>query len=205
MRCAPLFLLWALALAGPVGAQGAAAQDAGPARTEIARQRADQAREHAGQEARCYQRFAVEDCLRQVRAQARAQERQLRAQEELLDAQQRRERAQLRQQDITQRQRAQHEREGPPAPVQSRERQPAAQAAPPAQGAQPRQAQRAQAQQERRSALQRQAAQVRERHEAQLQRAEERRVRRAQRMQEKTDSGKPVPAPLPGPAAPAVE
>lgn len=54
------------------------------------------------QEAQCYQRFAVEDCLQDVRRQQRKSEAQLRQRETALNDQERQERAAARRQTIAQ-------------------------------------------------------------------------------------------------------
>jgi len=66
-------------------------------------------------EAACYQRFAVEDCLRAERRSARAQRAVLQQREAVISDAERRERAALRLKDVAQRQAA-RDAETPPAP-----------------------------------------------------------------------------------------
>ena len=97
--------LWCVAASGVVAQTPAPPPASLPDRTHIQQQR--QAIDHTlrQQETACYQRFAVEDCLRKVRQHARQAQADLRQQAAALDADERRERADQRLHDIAERER----------------------------------------------------------------------------------------------------
>lgn len=193
-----LALLWAAA---------AQAQNA-PARPEASAARtAERKRIHLEQaaiatrlkqaETACYQRFAVEDCLRAERRQARAERAVLRQRESLLDDTERRERAALRLQDIEQR------RDAAQQPL------PRVAASRPAKGQNPqvpeqrarRQSERtdvAQAgQAKRQQERQQQAARDRQRQQDKLRAASDRKARVQQEQEQEKARGHQPAAPLP--------
>lgn len=105
--------LWsALAIAQEPAVQAPAAPSSAPSgvldrtaereRIRRERQAIDQSLQHA--QAACYQRFAVEDCLRAARRRAREDLAVLRQQESMMDDSERRERAALRLRSIEERQ-----------------------------------------------------------------------------------------------------
>ena len=90
----PQLLFCLLALAGPVGAQAPAPSDGLPERIASERQRLQAERDaleqrHEAWRRDCWQRFAVNDCLREVRRQYHAEVDPLRAQELTLNAEER--------------------------------------------------------------------------------------------------------------------
>lgn len=87
------------------------------ARKDIAAQRQDIATRQQAAEKACWQRFAVEDCLRQVRSQAREQDNVLREREVQINTQERQEKAAQRLRDIERKQ-----AEKVPAPMQANPR-----------------------------------------------------------------------------------
>lgn len=87
-------------------------------RQEIAAQRQDIAVRQQAAEKACWQRFAVEDCLRQARSQAREQDNVLRAREVQINTEERQEKAAQRLLEI---ERKQAEKRVP-APVQANPR-----------------------------------------------------------------------------------
>ena len=92
MRASSLLLCGALALPGLTGAQQSTAYDAEFDARERARIAAERSQAMAGYEqdqADCYQRFAVNDCLREVRQRRRVVVEELRRQEIVLNDQRR--------------------------------------------------------------------------------------------------------------------
>lgn len=172
-------------------------------RSAIAQQRAAITQQQAHNEAVCHQRFAVEDCLIDVRRQARTALAPLQARELELNQQERQERAAQRLRAIE----AKQAHTPPPAPLQTHTRKPAPDAAAVEQQENARAAEAAvRANQQR----QRQAAHAQERQTRQAQdaqrgqqaqqewadkqrRAEERRARAQQ--QAKPQQGQPLPVP----------
>lgn len=177
------WLVCCLAVLAPwagVNAQDLAADAAQAERERIARERNAITQQQAQDEGQCQQRFAVDDCLRSVRRQARERLHSLRQQEERLDEAQRQERAQRRLRAIELRQQ-EHAATQPPVPT--RQATPRQLKSAPAPSGDPRahaqQQQRAQAEKaQRRTALQEQAA---ERRRARLEKEEVARQRKAQR------------------------
>ncbi|MEZ5718587.1 MAG: hypothetical protein R3E55_09065 [Burkholderiaceae bacterium] len=187
----------------PLGASAPAEQEAharAAGREAVRKEREAIARSLRQAEAGCYQRFAVEDCLRDARRRARDVQAILRQREAVWDEAERQERAARRQQDIQQRQ---NER-AVPAPV--RPAAPRGRLDPEADQA--KAAQRAdhlvqkqedarKAQAQRRQAVQQQAAQARARHTERVQAAAARKARIQQRQAEDAAQGKKPAAPLP--------
>ena len=142
----------------------------------------------------CYQRFAVEGCLRAARRQARTDHAVLRQQESLMDDRERRERAAQRLQSIEDR-RSARAADAPEPPVISRPphsprplssaRRPAS--PPAAAGAN---------QEQRRQALQMRAAEERQRRMEKQQAAQERKARVQQRQAQEAARGRQPAAPL---------
>ncbi len=216
-RIGGLALLWAMAWSAfPVWAQLSEAQEA-EERARIQAQREVIAVQKQQDEAACYQRFAVEDCLQQVRRKYRQQESRLRKQEVQLNEARRKAREVERQQALaaSQAEAAKH----PPPAVQAQVRK--ACSTPDCQEAvreREQQAQeRARAQQQRvqshveqtrqrQDERERQAAAARER-QARLQaEVDAQRERRAQEQAQAAAQGKKPAAPLPltpPPATPA--
>ncbi|MGE5330786.1 MAG: hypothetical protein ACM3Q3_03385 [Nitrospirota bacterium] len=188
----------------PLGASAPAEQEAharAAGREAVRKEREAIARSLRQAEAGCYQRFAVEDCLRDARRRARDAQATLRQREAVWDEAERQERAARRRQDIQQRQ---NERGAVPAPV--RPAAPRARLDPEADQA--KAAQRAdhlvqkqedarKAQAQRRQAVQQQAAQARARHTERVQAAAARKARLQQRQAEDAAKGKKPAAPLP--------
>lgn len=79
------------------------AQQREATRADIARQRSDLQQRQQAQEALCHRRFAVQDCLNQVRSQFYLQRKALDTRAQQLDAQERQERAQARLREIDRR------------------------------------------------------------------------------------------------------
>lgn len=150
-------------------------------------------------EAACYQRFAVEDCLRAARRQAREALARIHQREQALDSAERHERAAQRLQEIEEREStrpvpALHEGATESRPLQTERDQEAAQ--------------RAQAQQAHRDAHQAsQAGQVqtraadaeraRQNQDAKRQAAQQRKARVQQSQADRAAAGHKMPAPLP--------
>ena len=90
-----LALIWlAQAATGqPTAAPGQAPMDIEAERRRIQAERLQEAERHTGQEATCYARFAVSDCLSANRAQRREVLDQLQKQESAIRAQERKEKA----------------------------------------------------------------------------------------------------------------
>ena len=182
---------------------GASAREA--ERADIERQRAAIAATQAQEEKACWQRFAVEDCLKDVRARARAQLAPLRAHELELNQQERQERAAERLRAIE----AKRANAPPPAPVQAHTRKPVPDAALRQQeGARAKEAAERAAQQRQRQADH--ARQVQEREAAEAERrskaeqAWSEKQRRAQQRREEAQQsaqpqrGQPLPVPPAG-------
>lgn len=147
-------------------------------------------------QAACYQRFAVEDCLRTARRRAREHLAVLRQQESMMDDRERRERAAQRLQSIEERQNTRGAEV--PSVIMPRASHPqkplgVLQRAHP----QARQADSAQAnQEERRQALQQRAAVERQRQKEKQQAAQERKARVQQRQEQDAARGRKPAAPL---------
>lgn len=148
-------------------------------------------------EAACYQRFAVEDCLRSERRRARAERAVLRQRESVLDDTERRERAALRLQDIEQRRDAAQ----PPQPRTAASRPtkalnsqaPEQRARRQSERSEAVQAEQAKRQQER----QQQAARDRQRLQERQQAASDRKARVQQEQEQEKARGRQPAAPLP--------
>lgn len=187
----------------PLGASAPAEQEAharAAGREAVRKEREAIVRSLRQAEAGCYQRFAVEDCLRDARRHARDAQATLRQREAVWDEAERQERAARRQQDIQQRQ---NER-AVPAPVRPAAPRgrldPEADQAKAAQRADhlvQRQEDARKAQAQRRQAVQQQAAQARARHTERVQAAAARKARIQQRQAEDAAKGKKPAAPLP--------
>lgn len=146
-------------------------------------------------QAACYQRFAVEDCLRAARRQAREAQAVLRQQETAMDDRERRERAAQRLKSIEERQSTRAADappvigRGAPQPPATRQRaQPKPQARPPDAIAA--------RQEERRLALQQRAEVERQRQAQKRQAALERKERLQQRQAQDAARGRQPAAPL---------
>ncbi|WP_404302550.1 hypothetical protein [Alicycliphilus denitrificans] len=159
------------------------------------------------EEADCYQQFAVHDCLRGVRTQARAADNRLRRQEVQLNDEERREKAAERLRSIEERQQEQRQGvqpgERPPAmratergSAQMREQQ----ARQRAEQQQRRSAEHAADQQQHRQAERQRAAESRARYEAKQQKARERREQHQRDQAQAAGSGRKASAPLPDPS-----
>lgn len=190
-------------------AQGAVPESASERKAErerIAEARKAIAAEQTQTKAACYQRFAVEDCLRAARAKAREAEAPLKAREMLINDAERKEKAAERVKSI-------EERQGtapghPPAsrPVSAVRQEPAAQAERRQQDAQrradeqrSREQSRAKEQPQRDAAQATRAAEARERHEQTLKAAAERKQRLERQQAEDAAAGRKPAAPLPAP------
>lgn len=143
-------------------------------------------------QASCYQRFAVEDCLRAARRQARKEQAVLRQQESAMDDRERRERAAQRLESIEERQ-STRVADTPPVIAPRASRPQTSQGAHPP--ARPLETARARPQ-ERRLALQQRAEVERQRQAQKLQAAHERKARLQQRQAQDAASGRPPAAPL---------
>jgi hypothetical protein len=143
-------------------------------------------------QADCYQRFAVEDCLRSARRKARSEQAVLRHQEVLMDEQDRRDRSAQRLQSIDERQRI-RAGETPSHAVGIRASRGTVSTARPR--AKPQEETRAR-QEQRRQALQRQAMEGRQNQAAKLQAAQERKARVQQRQAQDAARGRTPAAPL---------
>ncbi|SDL95697.1 hypothetical protein SAMN05428957_101289 [Oryzisolibacter propanilivorax] len=200
----PAAALWlALAAAQPSIAQPSGAQpmaERAAVRERIQHQRRDIQAELARQEAACYQRFAVEDCLRQVRSDARTRDNLLWREELELDEAERRDKAAQRLQSIEQRQREPAIQ--PPAPAAARqeaaedgERRQQAQER--AEHAERHRAEHAAAQQRRAQEQAERLEASRQRHEERQRKARERREQQERRRAEDAAAGKTPARPLP--------
>lgn len=144
-------------------------------------------------QAACYQRFAVEDCLRAARRRAREDLAVLRQQESVMDDRERRERAAQRLHGVEERQQGRGA-DVPPAAVPRASRtqedslRPQPQARPPDAGRP--------GPQERRQALQQRAALERQRQTEKQQSAQNRKARAQQRQDEDAARGRQPAAPL---------
>jgi len=106
---------------------GAVPDDRKSQRVRIQQERDALLRTQQRAETACLQRFAVEDCQKKARNEARERLTTLRMQEEALDETQRRERAAERQQAIEARQQERHNRALSPPPAARPDKAPAAQ------------------------------------------------------------------------------
>lgn len=147
-------------------------------------------------QAACYQRFAVEDCLRTARRRAREDMAVLRQQESMMDDRERRERAAQRLHSIEERQQGRGA-DAPPVAVPRTSRPQASQedSPRPQPQARPPDAGRA-GPQERRQALQRRAALERQRQTEKQQSAQNRKARAQQRQDADAARGRQPAAPL---------
>ena len=171
-------------------------QDSAVERERIRREREaiDQALQRT--QVTCYQRFAVEDCLRAARRQARKEQAVLRQQESMMDDRERRERAAQRLQSIEERQgartadaplgvapRASHPQKSPaalPRALPAASKPDTARASP----------------EQRRQALQQRAAVERQRQTEKQQAAQERKARVQQREEQDAARGRQPAAAL---------
>lgn len=192
---------------------------------QIRRDRAALATERHQQDADCYQRFAVEDCLRAVRAKSRAVESRLRAQEVELNDAERRQKAADRLRSIEERKQSVPDmprpakgsggavREAPsggarkvPADPRSVKMQRDQEAAQRAQQQRQRTQTQSSQQASRAAANADQAAKARERHVETLKAADARRMRVEKAKTDAAAQGRkpaaplPLPLPLPSPA-----
>lgn len=85
-------LLLVCCVVAPLGAQGLSDAQIDAERARIDRERQANEARHVQERAACYQRFAVEDCLRESRRQLRSQTDDLRRQESALNDMQRKRR-----------------------------------------------------------------------------------------------------------------
>lgn len=203
---------------GLLAATQAQTSQAADTYARVQREREALAQELPQAEAACYQRFAVEDCLSDVRKRHRQALAQLRQQEQAMRAQERQQQQRERAQQLQEKQQAQPPvRSMPPASsaLVAREREQAQAQAERASAA----AARAQQQRERLQAQQsreaQRAAQVAEREAAaraqfqqKQQAAQQRRIRYEQAQQERQATNQPQAADLPvpqglAPSAPA--
>lgn len=203
-------LAWALVFAGLPATAQETSQEVQPTpaeRAERVRERERIRKEEAaiaGQlqqaEAACYQRFAVEDCLRAERRSARAKRAVLQQREAVISDAERRERAAQRLKDVEQRQAA-RDAETPPAPrvaAPRKGKEPDVQA--PQQRAR-RQSEREAAartdQAKHRQELDSEAARNRQHQQEKQQAANERRARLKKQQEEDKARGHAPAAPLP--------
>lgn len=194
-----------LAAYGLGQAQEAAEQARAAERSRIAQQRAAIAAQQASAEKACWQRFAVEDCLKDVRTQARQQLAPLRERELQINQEERQARTDERLRAIE----AKRANTAPPAPVQSHTRKsaPSAEALRQQEGARAQEAAQRAAQQRQRQANHAQQLQEREAADAQRraqaeqdwaekqQRAQQRRERAQQQQHAQPQRGQPLPVP----------
>lgn len=194
---------------GLLAATQAQTSQAADTYARVQREREALAQELPQAEAACYQRFAVEDCLSDVRKRHRQALAQLRQQEQAMRAQERQQQQRERAQQLQEKQQAQPPvRSMPPASsaLVAREREQAQARAERASAA----AARAQQQRERLQAQQsreaKRAAQVAEREAAaraqfqqKQQAAQQRRIRYEQAQQERQATNQPQAADLPVP------
>lgn len=194
---------------GLLAATQAQTSQAADTYARVQREREALAQELPQAEAACYQRFAVEDCLSDVRKRHRQALAQLRQQEQAMRAQERQQQQRERAQQLQEKQQAQPPvRSMPPASsaLVAREREQAQAQAERASAA----AARAQQQRERLQAQQsreaQRAAQVAEREAAaraqfqqKQQAAQQRRIRYEQAQQERQATNQPQAADLPVP------
>ncbi|WP_156919808.1 hypothetical protein [Comamonas composti] len=172
-------------------------------RGRIELQRADIERRKTAAETLCYQRFAVEDCLRDVRRQAREELHPLRERELQLNQAQRRENAEFRRQQIEAKKadkaasglKAQQRPPAQPRDTEAlrsqREQQARERAAQQADNQR-----RHEAQQNQRQASEAQRrSQARADYEAKIRAAEERKARAAEAARERGPTAAPLPAP----------
>ena len=143
----------------------------------------------------CYQRFAVEDCLRAARRQTRTDHAVLRQQESLMDDRERRERAAQRLQSIEDRRSARAADAPEPPAIASRASRPPRSVPRARLPASPPDAART-SQEQRRQALQMRAAEGRQRQMEKQQAALERKARAQQRQAQEAARGHQPAAPL---------
>ncbi|WP_312304236.1 hypothetical protein [Pulveribacter sp.] len=194
-------LLPALAQADPAAAARRDAQ-----RAQLQRERQAIEAQLAKDEAACYRRFAVEDCLRRARAEARERDAIRWRQELELNDEERREKAEQRRRSIDERQQAQPVPDAPA--VGQPPRGTAVDAAQRAQQARERAGQQSGRQAEHEAQRQRRAQEQAEQAERSRERFEERqekaRKRREAHERERANAeaaGRAAPRPLPEPAA----
>ena len=197
-----LYVLAMLAGCAMASAQAAGDADPARARAQIEQQRQSLLTQLQQQEAACYQRFAVEDCLKQVRATARERDNQLWRQDLELREVERRDQAAQRLQAIEAResQRLEPAEPSSPGPRQApghdaalRQQQASARA----QHTRQRQAEHAAAQQQRSQEQAERLEQARQRYEQRQEAARQRRVDREQRRAQDAAQGRVPSAPLP--------
>lgn len=192
---------------GLLAATQAQTSQAADTYARVQREREALAQELPQAEAACYQRFAVEDCLSDVRKRHRQALAQLRQQEQAMRAQERQQQQRERAQQLQEKQQAQPPvRSMPPASsaLVAREREQAqAERASAAAARAQQQRERLQAQQSREA---QRAAQVAEREAAaraqfqqKQQAAQQRRIRYEQAQQERQATNQPQAADLPVP------
>lgn len=150
-------------------------------RAQVQRLRRELQQRREAAEKSCWSRFAVEDCLREVRAQAREQDNQLHERELRINSEERQDKAEMRLRSIEQRQ--QEKRLPPPVQAQSRTGQPLSPAAVPAAGSEagPAGQEAAAPQPDVQQLQQARDAQARERAVQQAQRLEQHQQEQAQR------------------------
>ncbi|MBN9339016.1 MAG: hypothetical protein J0H52_02925 [Comamonadaceae bacterium] len=219
-RALPFCLAACLLAAAPVRAQpGAAAQgetaQAAPSalqaqraqtRARIVSEREALAQERQTAEAACYQRFAVEDCLSQVRARDRDAQTRLRREEQAISDAERRERTAERLRTIEEKQRAAQDAAAstaPRAPASRMSVQERASREAEARERAERQKAHAQAKAvenaQRATAARTREAEARERYEAKQKQAQERREKHRQEAAEDAAQGRKPAAGLPQP------
>ena len=197
--------------AGADSASSSAAAHRKTERDRIAREREALTARRQQEEAVCYQRFAVEDCLRGVRVKARETHDRLRAQEIELNDAERREKAAERLRAIEDKQtavlpaakRAEAQVRKPSADPDAAKAQRDSEAHQRAQQQNRRAQAQATEQATRAAANADRAAQSRAKHEQALQAAEERRARVEKSRADALAQGRKPAAPLPTPAASA--
>lgn len=210
-----LSLLLGAAASAPLRAEQPAAQDAAAgkaqaqrqeSREQIQRQRKAAELQRGKDEAACYQQFAVEDCLRSVRAKAREADKALRSQELQLNDAERREKAGQRLRTIEEKQQEQRERleSGErPAPMRATSRTDARvreqEARQRADNQRRRAAEHAADAERRKVEEPGRISESRARYEAKQQKARERRERHERQQAEAAASGRSQPASLPTP------
>lgn len=189
------------------GGDASRAGERAAARALISQQRQDIQAELKRLEAACYQRFAVEDCLRRARADARMRDNLLWREELEIDEAERRDKAAQRLQSVQQRQQDGHA--GPqgnepaaPAPqAQGDAGERAQQAHERATEARRRRAAHAAEQQRRAQEQAERLETARQRHEERQRKARERREEHDRRRAEEAAQGKLPAQPLPTPDA----
>lgn len=220
LRCAAMLAALLMLPSAPLWAQAPdVAQDSGLAAAQrkagherIRHEREALAAGRQKDEAACYQRFAVEDCLRGVRARAREADDRLRAQEVELNDAERREKAAERLRSIEERQKAVpaplpqgQKADGmvrkPPADPQAAKAQRDHDAELRAQQQRSRVQQQSSEQAQRAAANADRAAKARTRHAEALKAADERRARVEKSQADAVAQGRKPAAPLPAASA----